>query len=916
MAKYIWTDDSGQGLNRYALFRRTFELADGPVQGRLNIFADTRYRLLVNGVVLGHGPARFFVARPEYDSYDIAPFLNPGVNVVAVMVNSYGASNFHAERSIGGLIAWGQVSDDTGTAVGLATDGSWKAMESPGHRPDTSNISFALNQGELLDARRMPHGWELPDFDDADWPAAVPLADQDHWGELQERSIPPLDEREVLARRRLGTWVAGYADREHLYSFILMAPPGARRLRSQAGAAFTYLYSPRDQEVTLGAFWGSYWLNGEAIEPVPREDIDLRRDFRVKLRAGWNSLVVSEMPHCGAWEFYLGVPRGAGIEVSAEKEAGSPNTFLVAGPWACEDVAETQQSLAGVQSPEELPEDFGPWRPWPREMSAESPYFERSWKTFVPLHGGGTLTQDGADYAAVVGSDTLVLLYDFGGEVLGRPLLDFEAADGTVVDLTYTERLRDDGVAEHRGRHNVRMAERYIAREGRQRLHTFHPRGMRYLEVLVRGNLASFDLKKVALTRANYPVRRAGWFECSDPELNEIWALGPPALHECMEDAFLDCPWRERGLYSGDFLVQFHSNLAVYGDTDLFRRCIELFLLSQDESGFIAAGAHGIKPGRHPDYTAVLVQGLWRYWACTGDTDFLERARPRLEKLMQALAGLKLPAGDLLDGSDLHPYLDLGRMDRSGINCTLNCFYQRAFHDAARIMDVLGDGAASEGYRAQAEALAAAVRREFWDEERGVFTDRRSGDVPTPQPSVQANSLALLYDIADEEQAPRALDYLTRAMLSNFRVPEPQRNDDCNVAPYFSFYALGALLRYGRVAEAQQFIKDCWGRMVRHGAWTTWEFFVDDASWCHAWATSPTHYLSTEILGVSFPEPGDRNVVRVEPRPGSLTWAAGAYPHPEGPIRVRWEAKGGCLLLEIEAPEAVHVQVNEEACGP
>ena len=116
--------------------------------------------------------------------------------------------------------------------------------------------------------------------------------------------------------------------------------------------------------------------------------------------------------------------------------------------------------------------------------------------------------------------------------------------------------------------------------------------------------------------------------------------------------------------------------------------------------------------------------------------------------------------------------------------------------------------------------------------------------------------------------------------------------------------------------KAQQFIKDCWGRMVRHGAWATWEFFVDNASWCHAWATSPTHYLSTEILGVSFPEPGDRNVVRVEPRPGSLTWAAGTYPHPDGPIRVRWEVKGGCLLLEIEAPEAVEVQVNEEACIP
>ena len=87
---YIWTEPTGAGRNIYALFRKSFELAEVPAQAPLTIFADTRYSLTVNGVRLGHGPARFYVCRPEYDVYDIAPFLNEGENVVAVMVNSYG----------------------------------------------------------------------------------------------------------------------------------------------------------------------------------------------------------------------------------------------------------------------------------------------------------------------------------------------------------------------------------------------------------------------------------------------------------------------------------------------------------------------------------------------------------------------------------------------------------------------------------------------------------------------------------------------------------------------------------------------------------------------------------------------------------------------------------------------------------
>ncbi len=335
---YIWTDPTGAGRNIYALFRKSFVLDDVPDEAPLCIFGDTRYGLSVNGVRLGHGPARFYVSRPEYDEYDIAPLLKTGENVVAVTVNSYGVGSFHSEKSTGGLIAWGQAGPD----VKLDTDQGWKGIVSPGHLTGTPSMSFALNPAEVCDLQATPRGWDAPGFDDSEWPDAVPLADQAHWGQLQPRSIPLLDERQVTPRRPLGTWSASYPAGEDVYSCALHAAPGGKG--RQLGAVLAWIYSPQEQDTTLGAWWGKYWLNGQELEGTARPDARLRQDFDVHLLEGWNAFLVSENVS-DVWEFYLAVPQGLGLELSAEREIGSAHTFLLAGPWWGEERERVEAAL-------------------------------------------------------------------------------------------------------------------------------------------------------------------------------------------------------------------------------------------------------------------------------------------------------------------------------------------------------------------------------------------------------------------------------------------------------------------------------------------------------------------------------------------------------------------------------------------
>ncbi len=912
-ARFVWTDPHGTGRNRYVLFRRRFTL-DAPAESAtLHLFADTRYRLTVNGQVVAHGPTRFFLGHPEFDSHDLTPYLQPGENVLAVTVNSYGCVSFHSQASRGGLIAWGSVRDSAGATIDLATPGQWRGLDSPAHSEDTFYLSFALNPGEMLDARALPAGWDAPGFDDAAWPAVVAAENPDHWGPLAPRSIPPLDERPQRPRHRLSSWAGRPGAGEQVHSLHALAR-GGQSLHTRAQVAvLSWIHSPVEQQVTLGAWWGRYWVNGTELKPVVRTDIAMRQDFLTTLRPGWNELLVVERMGSDRWDFYLALPGEAGLSLSAEREIGSAHSFLVGGPWEGEQAEAFERVALPLDGPDALPRELGPWRAWPQEASAESPFHERAWLRLEALDAQPARPVSGADYAARIGEGgSLVLVYDFGQEVLGRPVVDFTAAEGTRVDLFYTERLNEDGSAYHGNHPRVMMAERTLARAGRQSWQTFHPRGFRYLEIVVTGDLSAFALHEVSLTRALYPVEAVGQFACSDPRLDDVWALGRDTQQACMEDAYLDCPWRERGLYSGDFMVQYLTNLASFGDHALMRRCVELFFQAQNDRGFVPAGAHGLPPGRHPDYTAILVQALWTYYAHSGDLDYLRACADRVHRLLAGLDSLAEDDSGLLGDGGMHPYVDLSHTAREGVNCPLNAFYQRAFAVAATVFETLGDADSAARYRARADALAEAIRRNFWDAERGLLLDRRAGDEPNPEPGVPGNVLGVLYDLVPAEAREGVVDWIAEQMLHNFRVAEPKRFDDFNISAYFSYYGLGVLLDAGRVDTALEFIRRYWGRMLDAGAWTCWEFFMDNASRCHAWATAPTHYLTARVLGVTWPEPGNPNRVRIAPQPGELEWAQGTVPHPLGPIAVRWHRRAGQLHLEYQVSEGVEVVTDDQ----
>lgn len=72
------------------VFRRGFVITHLPRALPIRVSADQRYQLYVNGQLVGEGPARGDLQHWAYESFDIAPWLDTGVNEVRAVVWNFG----------------------------------------------------------------------------------------------------------------------------------------------------------------------------------------------------------------------------------------------------------------------------------------------------------------------------------------------------------------------------------------------------------------------------------------------------------------------------------------------------------------------------------------------------------------------------------------------------------------------------------------------------------------------------------------------------------------------------------------------------------------------------------------------------------------------------------------------------------
>ncbi len=263
-----WISMSGEPRNVYGVyhFRKSIDLPDVPSRFIVHVSADNRYKLYVNGTLVSLGPARGDIYNWNFETVDIAPYLQSGRNVLAAVVWNY------AEQKPVAQISYNQtgflLQGNTDTEAIVNTDTSWCCLKNEAYSPWNGGSVrgyYVAGPGEKLDVAAYPWGWEAVAYDDSQWqPVAAGMEGavkgaRDYPGRLLVPSpIPPFQlETERFSAVRKAEGVSCPADfLRKPVSFTIPANTSVRLLLDNSRLTtgyFSLLFSKgKAAEITIG----------------------------------------------------------------------------------------------------------------------------------------------------------------------------------------------------------------------------------------------------------------------------------------------------------------------------------------------------------------------------------------------------------------------------------------------------------------------------------------------------------------------------------------------------------------------------------------------------------------------------------------------------------------------------------------
>ena len=506
----------------------------------------------------------------------------------------------------------------------------------------------------------------------------------------------------------------------------------------------------------------------------------------------------------------------------------------------------------------------------------------------------------GTFFVEVPAHTRFVCILDAGVERTAYPCLTTEGGAGARVKLKYAECLTKDGVKGDRNQVEGCALKGYydavVVGEGRTFWSPLHWRGFRFIELTIETGDAPLTVEALRYTNAHYPIFPVVDFECSDAQLTRFWEIGIRTQQLCAHDSYEDCPYYEQLQYSGDVQVMNQFTFAVSGNTRMPLQAIRHYHWSRT--------AEGLTQSRYPSRVTQIIP-LWSihylfmlhdWYRYTGDLAAIRDevlATPAIlrwfldRKDASGLIG-PLPYWNVADWSpewlrDFDGCVPYAREAPTAIN---NFMVIDALEKTAGLLQLVGEAATADAFRAEAAALRPRAHDYFWKEDKGIYLDA----LQYPYGSQLTNAWALLIDLPDAEmQAPLAGRIHTD-------------KDLCQAAYFGHYFVFDAWRKLGR-QDLTLANFDTYRDLVDLGV-TTWpEDPKMGRSECHGWSNVATYDLLRTILGFSIIEPGCRRM-RVAPYLDGLDHAAGAFITPHGPLTLRFNRHAAEPFV-LDVPEGV-----------
>lgn len=502
-------------------------------------------------------------------------------------------------------------------------------------------------------------------------------------------------------------------------------------------------------------------------------------------------------------------------------------------------------------------------------------------------------TKDDAATVKVPQSNGVCVILDFGREVTGCLELTFTKSHGGTVDIGYSEILESGRVKPDRG--DTRYTDRLILRKGRQTWCGFESRAFRYVQLDFRDCPKSVSISHVIVREVTYPVEWKGSFECADPLLNRIWQTAAETARLCMQDTYIDSPWRERAQWWDNAAIASRTAYYVFGDTALLEQGLKHIAASQQKDGAIFALYPSATRELFPDFGALWVMSVWDCYATSENRNLLEELYPAVVRWIRWIRRFTDKDG-LLSRVHGDVFIDWAEIDRRGEVAALNCLYLGALRAAYKMAEALHHKLDAEEWAGLASALKMAIAKHFWSPDIGLFADARISGKLGEHYSPQTNVLAALFDVANHYQ--KAAIY-RRAAEDNELQPI--------TTPRFASFLIDGLFKSGFVYQALDIMKRKWGGMLSNGATTFWEYFDTSGCLCYASSSGPAYQLQAYVLGIR--PTGEPKRVRIEPHPADLEWAHGAVQTASGLVSLDWKTNRRGFTMTVNVPKGVTAEI-------
>lgn len=895
-SQWVWCFSPAQQRNQVVSFEQTVDLAEsGPLT--LHLFADTRYRLFVNDEFVAYGPARFLNDFPEYDTFDLRPHFRDGVNRVRVEVNYYGSSSFQSDP--GGKPGFIAAGGSSSGSISFVTPGKWMVTVHKAWRADSPHFSFAQNPIEICDRRLLQK--ELEDCDSRTAPKIL-MAKERVWGNLSPRSVPYSDYMRVLP---VALEIFGELENNVPFGFQSVDLNWNQYKQKCRRIFSTWILSESDRGCVLECFWGDLYCNGEKLDLDISTCLGNHGHVQLNLRPGWNQIVGVFEVLSESWSYLVRLPETGNLVLKAIPDSNCEHRFClspVLEQFDCKGVPDV------ISNRVDLPEG---WTLSSGDRFEVTPARLVAWDRVEKIIARDSSADLFAGKQEVV-AFSAVWCFRFDKEYYGHPFVTIEAPGGTVMDIAYDDWQRDDGCVNLYGSNPFTdSVDRFILKGGCETVQVMNPRGGIFLQITLRspcGQKSLLAVRSVRIARSTLLNNGLGACDTGSPIFNYAWDAASATIQASTDEAYTDCPWRERATYVGDTGVAFHLNHALHPDRSIARRTLLNLGRAILPCGQLPPCAPSWLNKPHEDFSLLWILWVRDFWVATGDTQFAHQCWPCVEKILAAEWNTDNTI--LWNADSLNLFIDWGASpaDRRGQgNAAINILRVAALRASACLANVLLLASESNALIREAENVSREVMKLLWRGDQGRFVP----NVHSEAVGLHANVWALYAGVGPADQI---VQYLKVQLAKNLQRALKYGQGSGYIDLYFLFFLLPGLAEVGEFLWAENLIEEHYGFLRNLGHATLVESLPQapnkQGSCCHTWSGAGAIYAHRYILGLRQLAPGNPDQFILQPMASErFSSIRGKLHHPLGIIDVCWRRRNdGVIEASVSSPPKVEVK--------